>query len=297
MERARNGIDVVEAEIYMDEALRLFPEDGYFLKYKGELLWMKGRCADALELFAQAREKTNNGITQLELDKFLNPYGKETVKTCQMLLDYGQKESAMKLMDLWYRLLPDNLPVREYYYLSRANVAKTRQEMEELVEEILKRIDKENAKGSAENNDTRIYKRALTRAWERLGYPAELAGVRTDLVYAKEMDDLEWLAERAKDCQIRKEKRAQVYKVIGDVRRKQGQTDAAFKNYQEAVRQPGTGFVRTELARIFFTDLYEGSRRAAVYAKAGDASDYLDQWLGRYGSIEELQQLVEKLLW
>lgn len=295
MERARNGIGVVEAEIYMDEALRLFPEDGYFLKYKGELLWMKGRCADALELFAQAREKTNNGITQLELDKFLNPYGKETVKTCQMLLDYGQKEGAMKLMDLWYRLLPDNLPVREYYYLSRANVAKTRQEMEELVEEILKRIDKENAESPAENNDTEIYKRALTRAWERLGYPTELAGVRTDLVYAKEMDDLEWLAERAKDCQIRKEKRAQVYKVIGDVRRKQGQTDAAFKNYQEAVRQMGTGFIRTELARIFFTDLYEGSRRAAVYAKAGDASDYLDQWLGRYGSIEELQQLVEKL--
>ena len=68
--------------------------------------------------------------------------------------------------------------------------------------------------------------------------------------------------------------------------------DAAEK---EAVRQMGTGFIRTELARIFFTDLYEGSRRAAVYAKAGDASDYLDQWLGRYGSIEELQQLVEKL--
>lgn len=31
---------------------------------------MKGKCADALEVFADAREKTNNGITQLELDKF-----------------------------------------------------------------------------------------------------------------------------------------------------------------------------------------------------------------------------------
>jgi len=31
MERARNGIDMVEAELYIDEALRLFPEDGYFL--------------------------------------------------------------------------------------------------------------------------------------------------------------------------------------------------------------------------------------------------------------------------
>ena len=60
MERARNGIDMVEAELYIDEALRLFPEDGYFLKYQGELLWMKGKCADALEVFADAREKTNN---------------------------------------------------------------------------------------------------------------------------------------------------------------------------------------------------------------------------------------------
>lgn len=55
---------------------------------------MKGKCADALEVFADAREKTNNGITQLELDKFLNPYGRETVKTCQQLLDVGQKDGA-----------------------------------------------------------------------------------------------------------------------------------------------------------------------------------------------------------
>ena len=140
------------------------------------------------------------------------------------------------------------------------------------------------------------YKRALTKAWERLGYPGELARVRTDLVYTSEADDLEWLAERAKDGQIRKEKRAQVYKVIGDVRRKQGQTEAAFQNYLEALRQNGSGFVRTELSRIFLTDLYEGSKRAAVYAKAGDASEFLNQWLGKYGSIEEIQQLVKECL-
>ena len=296
MEHARNGIERVEAELYIDEALRLFPEDGYFLKYQGELLWMKGKCADALEVFADAREKTNNGITQLELDKFLNPYGRETVKTCQQLLDVGQKDGAMKLMALWYRLLPENPSVREYYYLARASVAKKRSEVEELIGEILKRIDAERAESPGENNDIQIYKRALTKAWERLGYPGELARVRTDLVYTSEADDLEWLAERAKDGQIRKEKRAQVYKVIGDVRRKQGQTEAAFQNYLEALRQNGSGFVRTELSRIFLTDLYEGSKRAAVYAKAGDASEFLNQWLGKYGSIEEIQQLVKECL-
>ena len=157
------------------------------------------------KIFADAREKTNNGITQLELDKFLNPYGRETVKTCQQLLDVGQKDGAMKLMALWYRLLPENPSVREYYYLARASVAKKCSEVEELIGEILKRIDAERAESPGENNDIQIYKRALTKAWERLGYPGELARVRTDLVYTSEADDLEWLAERAKDGQIRKE--------------------------------------------------------------------------------------------
>ena len=35
---------------------------------------------------------------------------------------------------------------------------------------------------------------------------------------------------------------------------------------------------------------------AAVYAKAGDASEFLNQWLGKYGSIEEIQQLVKECL-
>ena len=296
MERARNGIGIVEAELYMDEALRDFPEDGYFLKYKGELLWMRGRCADALEVFADAREKTNNGITQLELDKFLNPYGKETVKTCQQLLDFGQKNGAMRLMGLWYRLLPENLAVREYYYLARASVAKTRSEMEEIIQEIQERIEKESTESPGDNNDIQIYKRALTKAWERLGYPGELAKVRTELVYTSEPDELEWLAERAKDSQIRKDKRAQVYKVIGDIKRKEGQTGAAFENYMKAFGQNGTGFVRTELSRIFLTDLYEGSRKSSVYAKAGDASDFMDLWLKKYGSIEELQQFVKECM-
>lgn len=296
MERARNGIGIVEAELYMDEALRDFPEDGYFLKYKGELLWMRGRCADALEVFADAREKTNNGITQLELDKFLNPYGKETVKTCQQLLDFGQKDGAMRLMGLWYRLLPENLAVREYYYLARASVAKTRSEMEEIIQEIQERIEKESTESPGDNNDIQIYKRALTKAWERLGYPGELAKVRTELVYTSEPDELEWLAERAKDSQIRKDKRAQVYKVIGDIKRKEGQTGAAFENYMKAFGQNGTGFVRTELSRIFLTDLYEGSRKSSVYAKAGDASDFMDLWLKKYGSIEELQQFVKECM-
>ena len=164
----------------------------------------------------------------------MNPYGRETVKTCQQLLDVGQKDGAMKLMALWYRLLPENPSVREYYYLARASVAKKCSEVEELIGEILKRIDAERAESRVRTMTSRSISVRLTKAvgaaWAS---PGELARVRTDLVYTSEADDLEWLAERAKDGQIRKEKRAQVYKVIGDVRRKQGQTEAAFQNYLE----------------------------------------------------------------
>lgn len=295
MQRARNRTGIVEAEIYIDEALRLFPEDGYFLKYKGELLWMKGKCADALEFFAQAREKTTNGITQLELDQFLTPYAKETAATCQLLLDSGQKDGAMKLMELWRRLLPENLKIREYYYLARVNTTKTYSEMESLTEEIQKRVSKENKEDAAEDNPAGIYRRALARVWERLGYPKELAKIRTDMLYIRDVDDMEWLAEKAKDCQIRKEKRAQVYKVIGDIRSRQGQTDAAFENYREAARYAQNGYVHTELCRIFLSDLYEGGKKVGVYAQKTDASEYLNKWLGRYGSTEELQQFVKDL--
>lgn len=127
-------------------------------------------------------------------------------------------------------------------------------------------------------------------------YSQELAQIRTDIYFARESDDLEWLAEKAKDCHIRKDKSAQVYKVIGDARRKQGQTDQAFANYKMALQNAGHSYVHTELSRIYLEDLYENGRKTAIYAKAGDAAEYLDQWLGRYGSVEELQALVKELV-
>lgn len=69
-----------------------------------------------------------------------------------------------------------------------------------------------------------------------------------------------WL-KRQRIARIRRDKRAQVYKVVGDIRRKQGQTRLAFESYREAVRSHGTGYVKTELSRIIFNDLYEGAKR------------------------------------
>lgn len=300
MERARKDGYPGEAQEFITGALTLFPEDGYFLKYQGELLWMKGKCADALEVFADAREKTNNGITQLELDKFLKPYRKQTVETCYMLLGNREKQGALRLMTLWNRLLPEDELVREAFYLARVSAAQTRPEMETVVSEIMEKLDRAAASPLDQEEtpeNTAIYKKALTRAWERLGFPAELAALRTEILYTEEPGELEWMAEKVKDCQLRKDKRAEVYKVLGDARRKQGQTAQAFENYRKAMECASSrSYVKTELSRIFLTDFYEGDQKARIYAARTDASEYLDQWLGKYGSVEEIRELAKKSL-
>lgn len=300
MERARKDGYPVEAELFIEEALRIFPEDGYFLKYRGEILWIKGRCADALAVFADAREKTNNGITQLELDKFLKPYSKQTVDTCYMLLNNREKQGALELMKLWHRLLPEDEQVTEAFYVARVSAARTRHEMEETIGEIMERLDlareSPDKRGDVTEN-VDIYKKALTKAWERLGYPGELAKLRTEILYTQEPGELEWLSEKVKDCQIHKDKRAEVYKVLGDARKKQGQTGQAFENYRKSVEYASDhAYVKTELSRIFFNDLYEGDKKARTYAAKTDAAEYLNQWLDKYESPEALRKLTEKLL-
>ena len=173
MERARKDSCPKDAEAFIEEALRLFPEDGYFLKYRGEILWMKGRCADALVVFADAREKTNNGITQLELDKFLKPYSKQTVDTCYMLLNNRKKQEALELMKLWHRLLPKDELVTEAFYVARVSAAQTRGEMETVIGEIMEKLDLAGASPDKRENAAKnvdIYKKALTKAWDCLLY-------------------------------------------------------------------------------------------------------------------------------
>lgn len=99
MERAEEGGgSLAEAESFVDKALDLFPEDGYFLKYKGDLKWKRGQCRDALEIFAQVRDLTRNGMVQLELDKFLEQYKKATLGPARI---FWITTAKAKLWSLW----------------------------------------------------------------------------------------------------------------------------------------------------------------------------------------------------
>lgn len=299
-----------EAEQFVGECLKLFPEDGYFLKYKADLLWLNGSCQKALVLYAEAREKTTNGIVWLEMEKRFKECKKEVLDTCERLLECKAKEEAHQLMELWQRLMPEDEDVKACMYLVKASKARTQSELDGIIKEILDKIEKPMLSPLEEKRDgesrkpekkeeepgTSYYKKALGKAWRRLGYPAELAQLYTELKCASEESELEWLAEEIRSHQIKKEMKTEVYKLVGDVRMKQGQTRAAFENYLKALEYAKPSYVKTELARIIFSDLAQGSRRVAVYAKKSDAAPFMDSWLGKYGTLEDISRIVKELV-
>ena len=137
------------------------------------------------------------------------------------------------------------------------------------------------------------YKKALSRAWKRLGYPKELAKLRTQIICTSEESELEWLAEQVRNRQFRKEEKACVYKLVGDARTKQGQTREAFSNYKKALEYEMPSYVKTELYRIFINDLNNGSRQAKSFAKKADITAVLNSWLDKYGSLEDIRKIVD----
>ena len=294
------GENRIEAERFLDKALKLFPEDGYFLKYKADIFWMDGEVQKAAELYLQVKEKTTNGIVWMEMDRFFRGYKSEILKNCEELLANRNRREALSLMELWNRLIPEDDDIRGALYLAKTACAHTQSEIEKEIAEIRAVIETpmrtsvKTEAGSREktSEEHQMYRKALTRAWRRLGYPKELANLRTQIICTGEESELEWLAEQVRNRQFRKEEKACVYKLVGDVRMKQGQTKEAFSNYKKALEHEMPSYLRTELYRIFINDLNDGSRQAKSFGKKADIMIVLDNWLGKYGSIDDIKKIV-----
>ena len=294
------GENRIEAERFLDKALKLFPEDGYFLKYKADIFWMDGEVQKAAELYLQVREKTTNGIVWMEMDRFFRGYKSEILKNCEELLANRNRREALSLMELWNRLIPEDDDIRGAFYLAKTACAHTQSEIEKEIAEIRAVIETpmctsvKTEAGSREktSEEHQMYRKALTRAWRRLGYPKELANLRTQIICTGEESELEWLAEQVRNRQFRKEEKACVYKLVGDVRMKQGQTKEAFSNYKKALEHEMSSYLRTELYRIFINDLNDGSRQAKSFGRKADIMIVLDNWLGKYGSIDDFKKIV-----
>lgn len=294
------GENRIEAERFLEKALKLFPEDGYFLKYKADILWMNGEVQKAAELYLQVKEKTTNGVTWLEMDRFFKGYKPEILKNCEELLANRRKKEALSLMELWSQLIPEDDDIQGAFCLAKAACVHTQSELEKVIGEIRAVIETpmltQISEERAPEKKREYYRKALTRAWRRLGYSAELAKLRTQIICTSEESELEWLAEQVRNRQFRKDEKACVYKLVGDVRMKQGQTREAFVNYKKALESEMPSYVKTELYRIFINDLNNGSRQAGSFAKKTDITVVLDNWLDKYGSIEDIKKIVQAVV-
>ena len=298
MEKA--GENRIEAEHFLEKALKLFPEDGYFLKYKADILWMNGEAQKAAEIYLQVKDKTTNGVIWLEMDRFFKGYKPEILRSCEQYLANGGKREALSLMELWSRLIPDDDDIQGAFYLTKVACAHTQSELEKIIDEICAVIETPMITPFGEEKTPEkkreYYRKALTRSWKRLGYSKELAKLRTQIICTSEESELEWLAEQVRNRQFRKEEKACVYKLVGDVRMKQGQTKEAFSNYKKALETEMPSYVKTELYRIFINDLNDGSTQAKSFAKKTDITVVLDNWLDKYDSIEEIKRVVQTVL-
>ena len=298
MEKA--GENRIEAEHFLEKALKLFPEDGYFLKYKADILWMNGEAQKAAEIYLQVKDKTTNGVIWLEMDRFFKGYKPEILRSCEQYLANGGKREALSLMELWSRLIPDDDDIQGAFYLTKVACAHTQSELEKIIDEICAVIETPMITPFGEEKTPEkkreYYRKALTRSWKRLGYSKELAKLRTQIICTSEEGELEWLAEQVRNRQFRKEEKACVYKLVGDVRMKQGQTKEAFSNYKKALETEMPSYVKTELYRIFINDLNNGSTQAKSFAKKTDITVVLDNWLDKYDSIEEIKRIVQTVL-
>ena len=336
------GENRIEAERFLDKALKMFPEDGYFLKYKADIFWMDGEMQKAAELYLQVKNKTTNGIVWMEMDRFFRGYKSEILKSCEELIANHNKKEALALMELWSRLIPEDDDIQGALYLAKTVCARTQSEIEKEIGEIravigtqmitpvsveknpgksrkqiksdrtsdetsADDVNKKVSDPSAETEEVKapadiqvkvseehkMYRKALTRAWKRLGYSDELAELRTQIICTGEESELEWLAEQVRNRQFRREEKACAYKLVGDVRMKQGQTREAFANYKKALEYEMPSYVRTELYRIFINDLNDGSRQAKSFGKKTDITVVLDKWLDKYESIEDIKKIVQ----
>lgn len=298
MEKA--GENRIEAEHFLEKALKLFPEDGYFLKYKADILWMNREAQKAAELYLQVKDKTTNGVIWLEMDRFFKGYKPEILRSCEEYLANRGKREALSLMELWSRLIPDDDDIQGAFYLTKVACAHTQSELEKIIDEICAVIETPMLTPFGEEKTPEkkreYYRKALTRAWKRLGYSKELAKLRTQIICTSEESELEWLAEQVRNRQFRKEEKACVYKLVGDVRMKQGQTKEAFSNYKKALETEMPSYVKTELYRIFINDLNDGSTQAKSFAKKTDITVVLDNWLDKYDSIDEIKRIVRTVI-
>ena len=297
MERAKKEKHSEEAEEFLSHCLELFPEDGYFLKYKGDLLWLQGKCREALEVYAAVRSKTTNGMTQLELDKFLKEHKMSAMGTCKSLVKKGNVQEAVELAALWKQLLPEDESIDGYFCLMKLEGLNRPEEIREFLKDIKEKL----LQGKSEKTgklkiENMVYLDICAYGAEKLGFSRKLAKIGTELLYTEDMQKLEELLSQVLEQESKEECKPAASLIAGDILYKQGKTCEAFSYYRKALKKDAPEYVRIEGADRVLKDLKDGSSYIRFFGGTQDLTEFLDAWLGKYESLEEIKELLKAIV-
>ena len=297
MERAKKEKPSEEAEEFLSHCLELFREDGYFLKYKGDLLWLQGKCREALEVYVAVRSKTTNGMTQLELDKFLKEHKMSAMGTCKSLVEKGNVQEAVELAALWKQLLPEDESIDGYFCLMKLEGLNRPEEIREFLKDIKEKL----LQGKSEKTgklkiENMVYLDICAYGAEKLGFSRKLAKLGTELLYTEDMQKLEELLSQALEQASKEECKPAAFLIAGDILYKQGKTCEAFSYYRKALKKDAPEYVRIEGADRVLKDLKDGSSYIRSFGRKQDLTEFLDAWLGKYESLEEITELLKAIV-
>ncbi|HCL08505.1 MAG TPA: LicD family protein [Blautia sp.] len=297
MERAKKEKPSEEAEEFLSHCLELFPEDGYFLKYKGDLLWLQGKCREALEVYAAVRSKTTNGMTQLELDKFLKEHKMSAMGTCKSLVEKGNVQEAVELAALWKQLLPEDESIDGYFCLMKLEGLNRPEEIREFLKDIKEKL----LQGKSEKTgklkiENMVYLDICAYGAEKLGFSRKLAKIGTELLYTEDMQKLEELLSQVLEQESKEECKPAASLIAGDILYKQGKTCEAFSYYRKALKKDAPEYVRIEGADRVLKDLKDGSSYIRSFGGTQDLTEFLNAWLGKYESLEEIKELLKAIV-
>ena len=297
MERAKKEKPSEEAEEFLFHCLELFPEDGYFLKYKGDLLWLRGKCREALEVYAAVRSKTTNGMTQLELDKFLKEHKMSAMGTCKSLVEKGKVQEAVELATLWKELLPEDESIDGYFCLMKLEGLNRPEEIREFLKDIKEKLLQEKSEKTGNLKiENMVYLDICAYGAEKLGFSRKLAKLGTELLYTEDMQKLEELLSQALEQASKEECKPAASLIAGDILYKQGKTCEAFSYYRKALKKDAPEYVRIEGADRVLKDLKDGSSYIRSFGRKQDLTEFLDAWLGKYESLEEITELLKAIV-
>ena len=297
MERAKKEKHSEEAEEFLSHCLELFPEDGYFLKYKGDLLWLQGKCREALEVYAAVRSKTTNGMTQLELDKFLKEHKMSAIGTCKSLVEKGKVQEAVELAALWKELLPEDESIDGYFCQMKLEGLNRPEEIREFLKDIKEKL----LQGKSEKTgklkiENMVYLDICAYGAEKLGFSGKLAKLGTELLYTEDMQKLEELLSQVLEQESKEECKPAASLIAGDILYKQGKTCEAFSYYRKALKKDAPEYVRIEGADRVLKDLKDGSSYIRSFGRKQDLTEFLDAWLDKYESLEEIKELLKAIV-